>query len=412
MEADCSGEPIFLDEGVPVGFPCLNDRDIAFNTHNTAVEKLQKVSERTSEFIRRYFPLTTIDEWNDWKWQRAKSIVTSDQLSKFLDLQDSEKLAIKKSIKGLPLRITPYYLSLLVGEDNCIKKTMIPSLNEFHIHKGEKTDPLNENSDTVVPGIVHRYPDRVLFTVTNFCFSFCRYCTRSHSVGKKLKKQMSPTWELALDYIKSNSEIRDVLISGGDPLVLEDEAIEFLLKRLREIPHVEIIRIGTKAPVVMPQRITANLVNMLNKYHPLMMSIHFTHPRELTDECRVACNRIADAGIPMGSQTVLLKGVNDDLLTIRSLMHELLKVRVRPYYLYQCDPIPGSKHFRTSVQKGIEIMDGLKGHTSGYAIPNYVIDAPGGGGKISILPEYVISLNDEEVVLRNYMNNIYHYPNN
>ena len=415
MDADSSGERIFLDGEVPFGCSCHEDKNFACDAHEIVVEELQKqkVSERTNEFIRKYFPLTSMEEWSDWKWQMTNSIVTSDQLRRFIDLNDSEILAIRKSQTGLPLRITPYYLSLLMeSKESSLTRTMIPSLNEFHIHKGEKSDPLNENSDTVVPGLVHRYPDRVLFTVTNFCFSFCRYCTRSHSVGKKLKKQMSSQWEQAFEYIKSKPEVRDILISGGDPLTLDDDVLEYILKRLRQIPHVEIIRIGTKAPVVMPQRITKKLVSVLRKYNPLMISIHFTHPDELTQECKFACNRIADAGIPMGSQTVLLKGVNDELTTIKSLMHGLLQVRVRPYYLYQCDPIPGSRHFRTPVEKGIEIIDGLRGHTSGYAVPDFVIDAPGGGGKISILPNCVLSMENSEVVLRNYMHKIYRYPNN
>ena len=243
--------------------------------------------------------------------------------------------------------------------------------------------------------LVHRYPDRVLFLVTDFCSSYCRYCTRSHMIAGKGKSHASSDWDEALKYIREHSEIRDVLLSGGDPLTLPDEKLRYLFSELRSIPHVEIIRIGTKVPVVLPQRITPALVRLLRKFHPLYISIHFTHPEEITPEVSQACNRLADAGIPMGSQTVLLKGINDDPGVFKTLMHELLKIRVRPYYLYQCDPVPGSAHFRTPVDKGIEIIRSLRGFTSGYAVPHFVIDAPGGGGKIPILPNYFVGKKTE-----------------
>jgi lysine 2,3-aminomutase len=251
----------------------------------------------------------------------------------------------------------------------------------------------------------------VLFTVTGFCAAYCRYCTRSHMVAKKNKTHVSnSSWDLGLRYIAEHSQIRDVLISGGDPLTLPDFRLEYLLSRLRAIPHVEIIRIGTKIPVVLPMRITRNLLRMIRKYHPVMMSLHFSHPDELSVETREACNLLADAGIPLGSQCVLLKGINDNAETFTRLNHELLKVRVRPYYIYQCDPIPGSEHFRTDVKKGLEIIKGLRGFTSGYAVPHFVIDAPGGGGKIPLLPNYVKSIDKDSVTLYNYEGKEFVYP--
>jgi lysine 2,3-aminomutase len=275
----------------------------------------------------------------------------------------------------------------------------------------EQADPLHEESTSPVPHIVHRYPDRVLFLATGFCSAYCRYCTRTHMVSKKDKCHSNKSeWDVALDYIRSHPEIRDVLISGGDPLTLSDSRLEYLLSQIRAIQHVEIIRIGTKVPVVLPQRITPGLVNMLKKYHPLLMSIHFTHPDELTEETAHACKKLANAGIPLGSQTVLLKGINDSVEVFTKLVHELLKVRVRPYYLYQCDPIPGSSHFRTPVEKGLELIKGLRGFTSGYAIPHFVIDAPGGGGKIPLLPDYVKGKNEDGYLLINFEGKTFVYP--
>ena len=262
-----------------------------------------------------------------------------------------------------------------------------------------------------MPGLVHRYPDRVLFLVTDFCSTYCRYCTRSCMVGngKGLPFDRGQ-WEKAIAYIENSPAVRDVILSGGDPLTLSDEILEWLLSRLRKIRHVEFLRIGTKAPVVLPQRITPALTRMLKRYHPLWISIHFTHPDELTPETTLACDRLADAGIPLGSQTVLLSGINDDLDTMKRLMHGLLKIRVKPYYLYQCDPILGSSHFRTPVGKGLEIIRGLRGYTTGYAVPSYVIDAPGGGGKIPLLPEYIVGRDGDDLLLKNYEGNTYRYP--
>jgi len=370
------------------------------------------VSNRSSEFIRRYFPLANAESWNDWRWQLRNSFTTAEALSRVMTLTDDEINTLNRLKGRLPLRITPYYLSLIYDSEpwSPLRRTMIPTSDELIITDAEKADPLNEMGSSPVPGIVHRYPDRALFTVTQFCSSYCRYCTRSHSVGK-LGHLTKGEWERAFEYLREHTEIRDVIISGGDPLTMNDSKIEYLLSNLRAIKHIEILRIGTKVPAVLPQRITPQLVNMLKKYHPLFLSIHFTHPDEITPETRRACEMLADAGMPLGSQTVLLSGINDDPATMKSLMQKLLTVRVRPYYIYQCDLIPGSSHFRTTIEKGIEVIENLRGHTSGYAVPQFVVDAPGGGGKIPILPHYVVESGPEKWVLRNYKQNRYTYPN-
>jgi lysine 2,3-aminomutase len=376
-------------------------------------QKKQNISDSSKEFIKKHFPNTTIEQWNDWKWQYKNSITTTEQLQKFLHLSESETIKEDNVEKYLPLRITPYYLSLLDDFDASqpLRKTVIPSVNEYYIGKDEVLDPLCEHGDSPIPNLVHRYPDRVLFLVSNTCSVYCRYCTRSHMVAKDCKEIFND-FEPAFKYIEENPQIRDVLLSGGDPLLLSDGKLEYFLRRLRAIPHVEIIRIGTKVPVVLPQRITDNLVNMLKKYHPLFMSIHFTHPDELTEECKEACLKLADAGIPLGSQTVLLKNINDDIIVIKELFHNLLKIRVKPYYLYQCDLIPGSSHFRTPIKTGLNIMEKLRGFTSGYAMPYFVVDAPGGGGKIPLLPEYCLGKKDGNIILRNYENKEFKYPDN
>ncbi|MBU4118847.1 MAG: KamA family radical SAM protein [Proteobacteria bacterium] len=362
-------------------------------------------------FRQRYFPLATEDDWHDWRWQLRNRITSLKKLGKFIDLSDSERQAMAFNDATLPLAITPYYASLISPDDpqQPIRRTMVPTLSELLVSHGEEHDPLGEDSHTPVPGLVHRYPDRVLFLVTDYCSSYCRYCTRSRMVGRR--KSHSPArWQKAIAYIANNPAIRDVLLSGGDPLTMADEQLDWLLGRLRQIPHVEMIRIGTKAPMVLPQRITPELVTMLKKHHPLWMSIHCTHPDELTPEATKACTMLADAGIPLGSQTVLLSGINDSVETMRQLMHGLVKIRVKPYYLYQCDPIIGSAHFRTPVSKGLEMYQGLRGHTSGYAVPNYVIDAPGGGGKIPLIPETVVGRDGNDLLIRNYEGKVYRYP--
>ena len=363
-------------------------------------------------FIRKNFPDITLDRWNNWKWQIQNSYTTFKALSRVIDFtrdEDIESLAVSER---LPLRITPYYASLMADKDprNPLRKAVVPTLNELIVTPGECSDPLHEENCSPVPNLVHRYPDRVLFLATGFCATYCRYCTRSHMVAKEKMHYGVAAWQQALDYIRHNKQIRDVIVSGGDPLTMSESHLEYLLSALHNIPHVEMIRIGTKVPVILPHRITLGLVRMLRKYHPLYISVHFMHPMELTPEVHEACNRLADAGIPLGSQTVLLKDINDNIETMSQLMHGLLINRVRPYYIYQCDPIPGSSHFRTSVQKGLEIIRGLRGYTSGYAVPHYVIDAPGGGGKIPLLPEYMVGRKGNNIVLKNYEGKKFFYP--
>jgi len=369
------------------------------------------VSLRSSTFRKRFFSEATSAEWNHWRWQLANRIDNLTKLERIIRLSDDERDAIGRNGNSLPLAITPYYASLL-DENNPmqpLRRTVVPVSGE-HLHSlGEAKDPLEEDKDSPVPGIVHRYPDRVLFLVTDFCSSYCRYCTRSRMVGHN-RSFKTEQWQQGIDYIKATPVVRDVLLSGGDPLTLPDEKLEYLLSRLRRIPHVELLRIGSKVPVVLPQRITPSLTRMLKRYHPLWMSIHCTHPDELTPESSLACERLADAGIPLGSQTVLLAGINDDVEIMKRLVHGLLKIRVKPYYLYQCDPIVGSAHFRTPVEKGLEIIQGLRGHTSGYAVPTYAIDAPGGGGKIPLLPDYLVGREGDHLVLKNYEDRIFRYP--
>lgn len=367
---------------------------------------------KTEIFRKKYYPNVSNNQWNDWKWQLKNRITTESELGRILNLSDAEKGAFETEHKCFPLSITPYYASLIDVNDSMqpIRRAVVPVVDEHIISSVEMEDPLCEESSSPVPCLVHRYPDRVLFLVTNFCSTYCRYCTRSRMVGNHEHYSTHEQWEQAIDYIKKHEEVRDVLISGGDPLTMETHELEWLLTRLRAIDHVEFLRIGTKVPVVLPQRITPELVNMLKKFHPLWMSIHFTHPDELTAETKRACGMLADAGIPLGSQTVLLKGINDNIDTMKSLMHKLLMARVKPYYIYQCDLVPGSTHFRTSVQRGLDIIDGLRGHTSGYAVPSYVIDAPKGGGKIQLLPQFMVGKSGDDILLRNFKGDIYKYP--
>jgi len=391
----------------------LNEASLLDNYLKTGTDRVRSsVSERSVAFLRRHFPEASLKDWNSWHWQIRNSIRTIEDLSRFINLSDNEVKPNNSEGQALPLRISPYYLSLLDPGDpeQPLRKSVVPVFDEFLTLTGEASDPLSEEHDSPVPNIVHRYPDRVLFLVTGFCSTYCRYCTRTRMVAKNKCHIGVQAWEAGLKYIEQHPEVRDVLISGGDPLTMPDLHVEYLLSRLRNIPHVEIIRIGTKVPVVLPQRITDSLVTMLKKYHPLYLSIHFTHADEVTAEVKEACERLANAGIPLGSQTVLLKGVNDETVIMRNLMHALLRIRVRPYYLYQCDPVVGSGHFRTSIEKGLEIIRGLRGYTSGYAVPTYVIDAPGGGGKIPILPEYYVGREGEYVLLKNYEGKIFRYP--
>jgi lysine 2,3-aminomutase len=372
-----------------------------------------RVSERSAEFLRRCYPDATLEEWNDWRWQNRNRVRTLADLERMITLSDEERDAIRRHTGALPVGITPYYASLLDHQDASqgLRRTVVPVLGEYETSRGENEDPLGEDSHSPVPGLVHRYPDRVLLLVTNFCSVYCRYCTRARMVGSVGERSVKKTdIELALAYIEQTPVIRDVLISGGDPLSLDDDRLEYILRRLRKIPHVEFIRIGSKQPVVQPMRITPSLTRILKRYHPLWMSLHFTHPDELTPEVAEACGRLADAGIPLGSQTVLLKDVNDNIDTMKKLMHGLLKIRVKPYYLYQCDPISGSAHFRTPVSKGVELIRGLRGHTTGYAVPTFVVDAPNGGGKIPLSPDYVVGYDNGDLMLNSYDGGTYRYP--
>jgi lysine 2,3-aminomutase len=364
------------------------------------------------EFKKRFFPGVTDREWDNWHWQLRHRIVSLPLLERMFALSDSERRAVSAHCGVLPFAITPYYASLVDPSDpaSALRRTVIPVIDEMLQSDGESEDPLNEDIDSPVDGLVHRYPDRVLFIATDYCSTYCRYCTRSRMVGKRNHQRFTfDQWQKKIDYIAGRTGIRDVLLSGGDPLTLSDDKLEWLVSQLRRIPHVEIIRIGTKVPVVLPQRITTRLVKMLKKFHPIWVNIHCTHPDELTAETRNACSRLADAGIPLQSQTVLLSGVNDDIAILRRLFHGLLKTRVRPYYLYQCDPIKGSAHFRTSVRRGIEIIEGLRGYTTGFAVPLYVIDAPGGGGKIPIMDQHIIGRNGDVLKLKNYCGKVYKY---
>jgi len=378
------------------------------------VELRFPVGSDSRAFYRRFYPGTTAAEWNDWRWQMRTRIRSLDELARVFRLSEDEYAAVARHKGSLPVGITPYYASLmgLNDADEALRRTHITTGGEYVRSPGEDDDPLSEDHDTVVPGLVHRYPDRVLFLVTGTCSTYCRYCTRSRLVGNPGGEYQFSRgqWEQALAYLEAHTEVRDVLLSGGDPLTLSDDKLDWLLGRLRAIRHIEFLRIGTKMPVVTPQRVTRGLVRVLKKHHPLWMSIHFTHPRELTREVAEATARLADAGIPLGSQTVLLKDINDTPATMTSLMHGLLKLRVKPYYLYQTDPISGSAHFRTPVEKGLEIIRALRGHTTGYATPIFCVDAPGGGGKIQLAPDPIAGRDGDYLLLRNFEGKIYRYP--
>lgn len=351
-------------------------------------------------------------KWNDWKWQFSHRITDIETLAKYFPVSEQEKLEISKCLDSFRMAITPYYASLIdySNKNDPIRMQCIPSAAEILPCENDLCDPLNEEGFSPVPHIVHRYPDRLLFLVTYKCSVYCRHCTRKRVVGEEDKMITERDYQKAISYIKDHTEIRDVLISGGDPLVMSDEKLEHIISGIRAIEHVEIIRIGTRTPVTMPQRITENLISMLKKYHPIWINTHFNHPREITPESKKACAMIVDAGIPLGNQSVLLKGINDDSAVMRELLLKLVKMRVRPYYLYQCDLSRGIGHFRTKVERGIEIMHSLTGYISGYAVPKYVIDAPEGGGKIPVNYDYIISFDKDEVILENYLGKKYRYP--
>jgi lysine 2,3-aminomutase len=352
-------------------------------------------------------------DWNDWHWQLKHRITTLEQLHRLMPTLTPEEYAgTKLANHKLALAITPYFFNLIdPADENCpIRRQVIPRIEETHSASWEMSDPCGEDSHSPVPGLVHRYPDRVLFLVTDRCAAYCRYCTRSRLVSNASGYDFHPEFDRQIAYIAEHDSVRDVLLSGGDPLLFSDDKLEHLLRRLRAIPHVEFLRIGTRIPIFLPQRITPALCAMLRKFHPLFLSVHSNHPRELTTEVRDALGRLADAGIPLGNQSVLLRHVNDDAAVMKAHLQKLLMCRVKPYYLYQCDLISGSAHLRASVRKGLEIMEALRGHTSGYAVPTYVIDAPGGGGKVPVNPEYVLSRNADRVVIRNYEGKIFEYP--
>lgn len=344
------------------------------------------------------------EQWNDWNWQIKNRITTLEELRQVVELSSDETLGVKLCLENLRMAITPYYATLMDSKDpGCpVRKQAIPTIFETYKSNFDLHDPLHEDADSPVPGITHRYPDRALLLVTDQCSMYCRHCTRRRLAGTNDRSMPIRQVEQAINYIRTNPSIRDVLISGGDPLCLPTHKLEHIIANLRAIPHVEIIRIGTRTPVVLPHRITDKLVKMLSKYHPLWINTHFNHPKELTPQSIEACTKLANAGIPLGNQSVLLKNVNDCPNIMKKLMHELVKARVRPYYMYQCDLSEGIEHFRTSVARGIEIVELLRGHTSGFAVPTYVIDAPGGGGKIPVNPQYLISQSQDKVILRNY----------
>jgi len=354
----------------------------------------------------------TTEQWNDWSWQLRNRIQNLVQLEARLPLTPEERAGTILAGKKLALGITPHFFNLIDREDpDCpIRRQVVPRIEESNTASDEMLDPCGEDSNMPVPGLVHRYPDRVLLLVTDRCASYCRYCTRSRVVSGAGEQELTMDLEGAFAYLEKHPEVRDVLLSGGDPLLLSDSKLDAILTRLRQIPTIEFIRIGTRIPIFLPQRITTDLLNVLKKHHPLWMSVHSNHPKELTQEVRMALGRLADAGIPLGNQSVLLKGVNDRADTLKSLFHKLLLCRVRPYYLYQCDLISGSAHLRTTIREGQEIMEQLRGHTTGYAVPTYVVDGPGGGGKIPIGPNYIVGMADNRVILKNYKGDVYEYP--
>lgn len=353
---------------------------------------------------RKIFTEIDNELWNDWNWQVKNRITTVEELKKYVPLTENEEQGVQECLKTLRMSITPYYLSLIdpSNPDDPIRKQSIPVSLELKVSDADLDDPLHEDGDSPVPGLTHRYPDRALLLITDQCAMYCRHCTRRRFAGQNDGAQPVDRIDKAIEYIRSTPVIRDVLLSGGDALLMSDERLEYIISKLREIPHVEIIRIGSRVPVVMPQRITDDLVNMLKKYHPIWLNTHFNHPNEITQESMEACKKMADAGIPLGNQSVLLRGVNDCMHVMKKLVNDLVKIRVRPYYIYQCDLSNGIEHFRTPVSKGIEIIEGLRGHTSGYCVPTFVVDAPGGGGKTPVMPNYVISQSHDKVILRNF----------
>ncbi len=352
----------------------------------------------------KYFPNVTDEDWNSWNWQVKNRITSVDELLKYIDLEEDEISSINSVLEQFRMAITPYYLTLINPENKTdpVRLQAVPSINELSIGVHDLDDPLFEDGDSVVPGLTHRYPDRVLFLITDMCSMYCRHCTRRRFAGQQDSGYKLDNVDKAIEYIKNHKAVNDVLLSGGDALLVSDSRLEYIISELRKIEHVGVIRIGSRTPVVMPQRITPELVSMLKKYHPIWFNTHFNHSKEITTEAVHAVELLANAGIPVGNQSVLLKGVNDCVNIMKNLVKRLIEIRVRPYYIYQCDLSKGIAHFRTPVSKGIEIIEGLRGHISGIAVPTFVVDAPGGGGKIPVMPNYVISQAPGKTILRNY----------
>ena len=364
------------------------------------VKKFESVDYRSIPLFKD----VTDEQWNDWKWQMRNAVRDIKTLEKVVPLSDEKRDDLKKCLNKFRMAITPYYAALMDKEDqNCpVRMQAVPAIAELFDGPGDLDDPLHEDVDSPVPGLTHRYPDRVLFLISNVCSMYCRHCTRRRVVGFEDSDFSKANVDEAIEYIRNTPEVRDIVVSGGDPLVLSDDKLEYVLKKLREIDHVEIIRIGSRMPVVLPQRITDDLVTMLKKYHPIYVNTHFNHAKEITAESKAACEKLANNGIPVGNQSVLLKGLNDNPQTMKELVQKLLMIRVKPYYIYQCDLSKGISHFRTPVSRGIEIIENLRGHTSGLAVPTFVVDAPGGGGKIPVMPNYLISQSHKYSILRNY----------
>ena len=362
---------------------------------------------------RRLFPQATDAEWNDWRWQLRSAVTSLEAVMRYGNFPESERPLLSRVIQKYPVIIAPYYLCLIDFGDpmDPIRLQSFPVPEEIELTDAGDPDPLEEEEDMPVPGLVHRYPDRVLLQATNLCPMNCRHCTRKREWEEGIWTRTDPEIDRMIDYLAKTPQVRDVLISGGDPLVLSTSKLEKILAKLRAIPHLEIIRLGTRFPVVLPQRIDDELVAMLSRYRPLWVNTHFNHPRELTEEAAVACEKLQRGGMPMNNQSVLLRGINDDIETMRALCHGLLKIGVRPYYLYQCDPVKGTDHLRTSVWKGIELVEQLRGHTTGFAVPQFVIDAPGGGGKIPVGPNYFLGETEDGVMLRNYEGFVVEYKN-
>ena len=353
----------------------------------------------------------SLEQWENYRWQMGNRIQTVEQLRQVIRLTPSEEHAVTRKSGRFIMGIPPYWASLMDPDDpTCpIRRQAVPVEDEYRLSPNDMIDPLGEDSHMPVPGLVHRYPDRVLLLVVEICSMYCRFCTRSRVVGTSAGFSKPMNIDHAIDYIRSHRKIRDVLISGGDPLTLSDDRLDDILTKLKSIPHVEFVRIGTRNPVTLPYRVTESLCQVLRKHKPVWMSLHFNHPKEVTTPVKRACTMLADSGVPLGSQTVLMKGINDRPAIMKKLFHELLKSRVRPYYIYQCDPVKGTSHFRTSVSAGLQIIEKLRGHTTGYAVPTFVVDGPGGGGKIPLMPNYVIGVKDGVWTLRNFAGKVFTY---